>query len=244
MNSGIYTAFSGMQAKLDALDVLANNLANVNSAGFKGDKVFFTYLNKSLNDSPGANNLAAAVNQFVHADSRLNGEAGAITPTHRDLDIAIEGNGFLAVETPRGIRYTRNGNLQQNAQFALTTADGYPVLGADGKAITLGPGAVTIKQDGAVLLEGNEAGRLKVVAFEDLSKLQKEGASLFASPENGAGESSSNAQIRSGCLEQSNVSAISSIIQMVDLLRSFESAQKCVGLINDINGKVIDKLGR
>jgi flagellar basal-body rod protein FlgF len=246
VNNGIYTAFSGMQAQLDALDILANNLANANTVGFKEEKAFFTILTKSLDDPRGSESLNAAINQSIQTRAALNVEGGSITPTNWDLDIAIEGNGFLVVDTPRGIRYTRNGSLNRNAQSALATADGFPVLGADGGTITLGPKKVNIKinENGAVMVDGAEAGRLKVVAFEDLSALQKEGSSLFASRTNPSAERSSNAKIRSGYLEQSNVNAVSSIVQMVDLLRHFESIQKGVNLMNDIDSKAIDKLGR
>jgi flagellar basal-body rod protein FlgF len=244
VNSGIYTAYSGMQARLDALDILANNLANASTTGFKGEKAFYTLLHKSLDDSRGPENLNSVITQSIQTRASLDGEAGSLVPTNRDLDIAIEGNGFLVVDTPGGIRYTRNGSLHQNAQSVLATADGYPVLGADGRAIALGSGKVTIRQDGAVLLDGAEAGRLKVVAFENLSGLQKEGNSLFINSAKGAGESISNATIRSGYLEQSNVNAVGSIVQMVDILRSFESIQKSVSQLNDINSKAIEKLGR
>jgi flagellar basal-body rod protein FlgF len=244
VNSGIYTAFSGMQAQLDALDILANNLANVNTVGFKEEKAFFTILTKSLDDPQGSKSLNAAINQSIQTRSAVNADGGSLTETKRNLDIAIEGNGFLAVDTPRGIRYTRNGSLDLNAQSVLTTADGFPVIGDNGSTIKLGPGIKDIKENGAILLNGVEAGRLKVVAFDDLSALQKEGNSLFVSRANPSAERNSNAKIRSGYLEQSNVNAVSSIVQMVDLLRHFESIQKSVNLMNDINTKAIDKLGR
>jgi flagellar basal-body rod protein FlgF len=244
MDNGIYTAYSGMQAQLDALDILANNLANVNTTGFKEEKAFFTILSKSLDDSGDSQSLNATVNQHVQTGSVMNAEAGVFMETPRDLDIAIEGDGFLAVKTPRGIRYTRNGNLHKNAQSMLATADGFPILGADGHAIKLGSGKNDIGLDGTVLSDGVEVGRLKIVAFDDLHKLHQEGNSLFASSANSSSERSSNAKIRSRTLEQSNVSAISSIVQMVDILRRFESIQKSVSLMNEASNKAIDKLGR
>jgi flagellar basal-body rod protein FlgF len=245
VNNGIYTAYSGMQAQLDALDVLANNLANLNTAGFKEEKAFFTYLNQSLDGSQGSENLNETINKSVRVGTSLNATAGSLTPTGRNLDIAIEGNGFLVVDTPHGVRYTRNGNLHLNAKSVLSTSEGFPVLGDTNQAISLGSGKIQINSNGAVSMDGAAVGRLKVVTFDDLSTLQKEGHSLFVSHANPTVERPSDATIRSEYLEQSNVNSVSSIVKMVDILRNFESIKKCVDLVmNDINTKVIDKLGR
>jgi flagellar basal-body rod protein FlgF len=245
MNSGMYTAFSGMQSKLDALEILSNNLANLNTAGFKEDKAFFALMNQSLEGSKGSENLNEVINQSVRTRAALNVASGSLTKSGRDLDIAIEGNGFLAVDTPRGIRYTRNGSLHLNAQSQLATSEGFPIRGDNNGAIPIGPGKIEIGTDGAVLVGGARAGRIQVIAFDDVSTLQKEGNSLFVNSANPAAERPSDATIRSGFPEQSNVNAVSSIVQMVDLLRHFESIKKSVDLImNDINAKAIDRLGR
>jgi len=245
VNSGIYTAYSGMQAQLDALDILANNLANVNTTGFKEQNAFFTVLNQSLEDPGKSASLNAVLNRSIQTDATLNPAAGSLVSTGRDLDIAIEGNGFLVVDTPHGTRYTRNGSLHRSAQAVLTTSEGSPVRGDSGRPITLGPGTISISAEGSVSLDGAVIDRLKIVSFDDLSTLQKEGNSLFASRANPIVERKSDAQVRSGYLEQSNVNAVTSIVRMVELLRHFESIRKSVDLImNDINPKAIDKLGR
>ncbi len=246
MNSGLYTAFSGMRAQVDALEVLANNLANMNTAGFKEEKTFFTFLNQSLESSPGLNELTRTINQSVLARTAMNPAAGSLTATNRFLDIAIEGNGFLAVQTPAGTRYTRNGSLQVNAQSALVTSDGFPVLDAENnRPITLGPGTVFINEQGQISVDGTGVARLKVVAFQDFSLLEKQGNSLFVSRTGEGAEQQSDAAIRSGYLEQSNVNPIVSVTQMVGILRHFEALQKSINLLmNDINSKVIEKLGR
>jgi flagellar basal-body rod protein FlgF len=246
VNSGIYTAYSGMQAQLDALEILANNLANINTTGFKEDKAFFTYLNQSLDASQQSGDLNATVNRTVQARGALNVSDGSLNATGRELDIAIEGNGFLAIKTPNGVRYTRNGNLHMDSKFVLSTSDGYPVLGAtSGRPITLGPGNIHINEDGDVFLDDTSVERLKVVSIGDLSTLTKEGSSLFASSANSDAIKASDAKVRSGYLEQSNVNSVASIVRMVNLLRHFESIQKSINLeMNDMNAKVIEKLGR
>lgn len=235
-----------MQAQLDALDMLANNLANINTTGFKEDTAFYTFLSQSMDEAPQPDNLSATVNRSVKTLGTLNMADGSLRATNRELDIAIEGEGFLAVETPRGIRYTRNGNLYLNKQYVLETSDRYPVLSANtGRPITLGPGTVSINEDGEISLDSVAVDRLKVVTFDDLSTLAKEGNSLFTSS---AGEDSikaSGARIRSGYLEQSNVNAVASIVRMVNILRHFEAIQKSINLeMNEMNTKVIEKLGR
>jgi flagellar basal-body rod protein FlgF len=245
MNSGIYTGYSGLKAQSDALEILANNLANLNTTGFKEDKAFSTYINQSLEASQNPADLNTTINQVIQTRSSLNMESGSLNATSRDLDVAIAGSGFFVVETPRGIRYTRNGSLDLNAQSVLTTADGNPVLGANGRAITLGPGKIRIGEDGNVSLDGVEVDRLKVVAFDNVSTLEKEGKSLFISKNGREAEKSSDAKIKSGYLEQSNVNPISSMVRMVEIMRHFEAIQKSINLVmNDINAKAIEKLGR
>ena len=245
MNSGLYTAYSGLRAQSDALEILANNLANLNTAGFKEEKEFFTLLNQTLEASKGPDTLDTAINRQVLAHKSLNSAEGSLSLTGRDLDVAIAGNGFLVVNAPQGVRYTRNGNLHLNSQAELTTSEGYPVLGSSGRPITLGPGKIQISEDGSVSLENAPVDRLKLVTFDSLAALEKEGNSLFLSKGGQASERESGATIQSGYLEQSNVNAVASIAHMVDILRHFEAIQKSVNLLmNDINSKAIDRLGR
>jgi flagellar basal-body rod protein FlgF len=253
MNSGIYTAYSGLKAQSDALEILSNNLANLNTTAFKEETAFYTFLDPSAGVSQQTEDLNGTINKSIRVGSFVNSAEGSLSATKRDLDIAIEGNGFLVVKTPGGIRYTRNGNLNLNAQSVLVASDGFPVIGESGKPITLGPGKITISEngevslseDGAVSSETTPVDRLKIVSFDDLSALKKEGSSLFISRADRSLEKSSDAKIKSGYLEQSNVNPVSSIVRMVEILRHFEAIQKSINLVmNDINSKAIEKLGR
>lgn len=245
MNSGIYTAYSGMQAQMDALDILANNLANINTTGFKEEKAFFTVLQESAVETQYENALQAAINNPVIVRGTLNGTEGSMINTYRDLDIAIEGEGFLVVETPGGIRYTRNGNLNVNSDGVLTTSNDFPVLGSEMKPIKLGPGKIQIGENGDVELDDAKIDVLKLVRFENLSSLAKEGNSMFVSKSGRDIELKSDAKIRSGFLEQSNVNPIASVVKMVAILRDFESMQKSMNLItNEMNKKAIETLSR
>jgi flagellar basal-body rod protein FlgF len=245
MNSGIYTAYSGLKAQSDALEILSNNLANVNTPAFKEENAFYTYLNETAGASQQNEGLNSTINRSIRVDSFINAQEGSLGATGRDLDIAIEGKGFLVVNTSRGIRYTRNGSLNLNAQSVLVASDGSPVMGDNNKPITLGPGKVAIGDKGEVFLDGARIGKMKVVSFDDLSILEKEGNSLFKSRTDPDPEKISDARIRSGYLEQSNVNPVSSIVRMVEILRHFEAIQKSINLVmNDINTKAIEKLGR
>ncbi|HYK88156.1 MAG TPA: flagellar basal-body rod protein FlgF [Acidobacteriota bacterium] len=245
MNSGIYTAVSGLRAQVDALDILSNNLSNLNTAGYKEDKTFFRMLSQEM-DSGELDDLNKAIDrQKVAAESTLNPSAGSLTLTHRDLDIALMGNGFLVVQTPQGIRYTRNGNLLLNSKSVLSTSDGFPVLGERGRPIQLGPGHITINESGEVLLDEARTDRLKIVSFEKPSSLLKEGGSLLYASDGRASEKPSEATVNQGYLEQSNVNPVSAVVSMVGILRQFEAIQKSVNLVmNDINSKSIENLAR
>jgi len=241
LNSGIYTAYSGLRAQSDALDIVSNNLANLNTTGFKEETAFFTLLNQAV----GANDLTSVVNRSIRAEALLNTVDGAIAPTNRDLDIALVGNGFMAVGTPGGVRYTRNGSLNLNSKFVLSTADGFPVLGLSGRPITLGPGRIQINEDGEVFVNDAPVDRLKIVSVRAPSMLIKEGNSLFVPREDQAVQTASDVTVMSGYLEQSNVNAVSSVVRLVGIMRQFEAIQKSISLImNDVNTKSIEKLGR
>lgn len=229
---------------MDALDTLANNLANVSTVGFKERKSFFSALSVAM-DSPDASQLEAAVNSLVTTGNTVDLGAGSLVETRRDLDVALEGKGFLTVETPNGLRYTRNGNLTRNAKSVLCTTDGFPVLGANGQ-IVLGQGKVAIGQDGQVFVDGNNVARLKLVAFAGPASLTNEGHSLFV-PAQGAENpgAATGVVVRQGFQEQSNVNPVLATVRMVEILRHFEAIQKGVNLmINDMDAKVIERLGR
>lgn len=238
MNSGLYTAFSGMRAQMDALDIASNNLANLNTAGFKEEKAFFTVLDDAMN--PGKED-----HSMVQARSAMSTADGSPQLTHRDLDVALTGNGFLVVNAPQGIRYTRNGQLSINAKSTLCAAGGFPVLGESGKPIVLGRGEVTINDQGDIYQNGVLIDRMKIAAFDDPAALAREGNSLLAPARTGVEPKPGEAKVRQGYLEQSNVDAVGCVVGLVGILRQYEAVQKTMDvLMNDINAKAIDKLSK
>jgi flagellar basal-body rod protein FlgF len=242
VDSGIYSAFSGLKAQMNALDIMANNLANVGTTGFKEEKPFFTVLEGEMGASsdPALNSAVNSHAVLMRGAMSLN--EGPLALTNRDLDIAVNGNGFLCVKTSAGERYTRNGSLGLNSTGVLSTEDGWPVLGEDGP-ITLGPGKIVINEAGEVLLDGTRVDRLKLVTFEKPGLLEREGNSLFMA----AGQTAQPAQptVRQGYLEQSNVNPVTAVVGLVNITRQFESIQKSMNLlINDLDSKSIERLGR
>jgi flagellar basal-body rod protein FlgF len=240
VNIAVQLAASGLKAQVEALDLLANNLANLNTNGFKEEKAFFTYLDESMGSPQDADPGRL---RTVSAQGALNVRDGLLQPTQREFDIALVGNGFLAVETPQGERYTRNGSFRLNAKSELVTSGGYPVLGPKGR-IAVTPGRLVITEQGGVYSDNTLLGQLKLVTFDEPAAMVQEGNSLLAPPSSQAKPKPADVQIKQGYLEQSNVNAVASMVEMVGLMRRFEAIQKSVGLVlNEVDSKSIDRLG-
>ena len=164
VDSGYYAAFSGWLARSQALDGAAGNLANAGTAGYRAERDYF----RSAILSPDALNsqLSTTINAFgVLGGSRLDMGQGALAPTGNPLDLAIEGNGFFAIETKQGIRYTRDGQFERAGDGTLTTQAGEPVLDARNQPVRLPAGAIAIGSDGAVSVNGAVAGRIALFGF-------------------------------------------------------------------------------
>lgn len=237
MAGGHYVALSGMRTRLDELDRLASDLANVGTAGYKAERTGHRDVPRPVFDQA----LDTAIDASLGA-RKLDVRPGAIEPTGRALDIAIEGNGFLAVDTPGGPRYTRNGHLTRGADGTLTTGDGAVVRGVDGP-IKVGDGMITIDDDGSIEQAGVTVGRLSVVTFADPGALVRETGTLLNTDQTPTPVVEPT--IRTGSLEQANVSVVDRVAELTSVNRSFQALQKAVSvLMNDIDGRAIDTFGR
>ncbi|MGE0813505.1 MAG: flagellar hook-basal body protein [Vicinamibacterales bacterium] len=237
MAGGHYVALSGMRTRLDELDRLASDLANAGTAGYKAERTGHRDVPRPAFDQA----FESAIDASLGA-RRLDARPGAIEPTGRDLDIAIEGGGFLVVDTPAGARYTRNGHLSRTSDGTLVTADGAVVRGADGP-ITVGDGAISIDPDGSVMNDGVAVGRLAVVQFRDPGALVRETGALLRGDETPLPVDAPT--IRAGSLEQSNVSVVDRVAELTSVNRSFQALQRAVSvLMNDVDGRAIDTFGR
>jgi len=238
MPGGAYSALSGMQTRLDDLDRLAGDLANVGTSGYKSERRATVAADRTAFRSA----LDAAVD-VTGGGTRLDLRPGTLATTGRDLDAALEGRGFFVVSTPAGERYTRSGDFTRRADGVLTLSDGAPVQGTNGE-IRVGKGAVRIEEDGTILVGDVPSGRLRVVEFAKETDLEREtGARFRAVP--GAAPTPSTAKVVGGSLEQANVSMVDRMAALTEATRSFEALQRGLSvLINDIDGRAITELGR
>lgn len=237
MAGGHYVALSGMRTRLDELDRLASDLANVGTAGYKAERAGHKNVPRPVFDRT----LETAIDASL-GERRLDARQGAIEPTGRSLDVAIEGSGFLAVDTPAGRRYTRNGHLTRSGDGSLVTADGAVVQGVDGP-LKVGQGSLSIDPDGSVVSDGVVVGRLAVVQFANPGALVRESGALLKAEETPTPVASP--MLRTGSLEQSNVSVVDRVAELTVVNRSFQALQKAVSvLMNDVDGRAIDAFGR
>ncbi len=178
----------------------------------------------------------------TNGESRMDLRPGALAPTGRALDVAIQGSGFFAVQTRQGERYTRNGHLVRSGDGTLATDEGDTVLGANGP-IKIGTGTVEVDADGTVRESASIAGKLKVVDFGDRAKLVRDGGSRFRAES--APAVVEKPSIASGSLEQSNVSIVERVAELTEVSRSFETLLRAVTVImNDVDRGAITELGR
>lgn len=238
MSGSHYIALSGLRARVDALDRLAADIANVGTAGYKGERDTTAAAERISFDR----SLQSAIDT-THGGRRLDNSDGALAPTGRPLDVAIDGAGFFVVETANGPRYTRNGHFTVDGERKLITEDGSAVLGADGP-ITIGDGEIRVDGDGTVWADKTKAGKLSVVTFADPGQLGRDNASRLRA--DGQTPTPVDApSVRGGTLEQSNVSVAERLAELTTVSRGFEALQRSISLLlNDVDGRAIDQLGR
>jgi len=239
----LYTVYLGLQARQTAVDIIANNIANSSTTGFKSDVALFrSYL------TAGAKGALGDVDRSVLAEmTGTNFTEGIFQRTGRELDIALRGNGgnsFFALQTAQGPRYTRNGNFTLNSARQLVAQDGALVIGANGP-ITLPVGKITIDEQGQIYVDNRQVDRLRIVSFKDPQKLGKDGASRFMSDQQNLDEQPKAITVMQGNLEQSNVNGMKEVGLMLRMLREFESLEKLLqSIAHDLNGRVVREVGK
>jgi flagellar basal-body rod protein FlgG len=234
MDKGIYVALSGAVLQERRMEVLTDNLANVNTTGYKGQKPLFE---ASLPDQFRIRNFGRL------GEVATDYTQGVLQKTERKLDFAVRGDGFFVVETPTGKGYTRDGSFTVGTGGELLTREGYAVLGENGP-VKLEPGDVTVDALGKLNSGGKTIGALKLGTFSDLTVLRREGSVYKAAP--GATELpvSPNTQVEQGYIETSNVNAVRAMTTMIEAQRSYETHSKMIQSIDDLTRKSIDEVGR
>jgi len=243
MNSGYYAAYTGLAARMEALDLLANNLANANTTGFRGQNEFYRDVTASLSDFP-LTPLNRAINDFaVLGGTSLDLRQANLTPTGNNLDLAISGPGFFAVNTPRGVRYTRNGQFHVNTAGQIVTESNDIVLGPSGP-IQLPPGQVEISSDGTVSVASAVAGQVRLVEFAPETQLTPEGNSYLLAPA-GTEVAAKNSEVTQGMLEAANVDPVHATIRLMILQRHAEQLERTLSIfLNDFNRTAATDLAR
>jgi len=255
MIRGIYTSGSGMLAESLRTDVIANNLANADTVGYKKDvavsKDFRSLLIRRINDGQDQPVIGSLGTGAMVDEVATNHTTGSMRPTGNNLDLAIEGSGFFAIQTPNGVRYTRNGSFTLSAQGDLVTHDGNRVLGTGGPINLANAKQLSVADDGRIMIREDvqggaadtEAGTLQIVSFADERQLVKEGSTLFkANP--GAQQAPATVLVRSGSLEQSNVNVVTEMVNMISGYRAYEFNSKAVQAHDELLDKAVNDVGK
>jgi len=226
MNTGLYAACAGLLARTQALDLAANNLANVNTGGYRAQVPSFGSV--LAGTSTIRNAAFQSASEFgVLSQSRLDLQQGPLDRTGNDLDFALQGSGYFALQSRQGERlYTRSGAFRVNEKGQLATADGSLVLGPQGP-ILLPPGKLAVSANGTISVDGVLSGELLVVDFAPGTQLTPQGAAAFSAPA-GTEHPGDNPKVVQGSLEGSNVNPISAAVGLVALQRNMGLLQQAL----------------
>lgn len=241
MDNTLLVSLSHQLASYRAMDVIANNLANMSTPAYKREAVQFKEYVEQLPTSGGQTSpqsLSFVQDAGVLRDMR----EGQLTHTNAPFDLAIDGKGYFEVQTANGPRYTRNGHFSLNAQGQLVSGAGNPVVG-EGGPITITPddGDIHIAADGTVSGKQGQLGKLKLVDFANLSALKKEGDSLYSTAQTPTPVE--NPQIQQGMIESSNVQPVVEMSHMLEVMRSYQATASLSQSQEDLMRRAIDKLG-
>ena len=242
MNYGLYSIFLGMRSRQNTLEAQANNIANASTVGFKAERLIYSSVSAGKKGPDSKQDLVVGVS----TSSGIDFTEGSIQQTGRSLDVAIQGDAFLQIQTPRGVRYTRAGNLTLNAGGQLVTKNGDLVVGEGGPITVPNDGELSIGQDGSLSVKGQTADKLKLVRFNSpTNALIKEGDSLFMATGTEQPQEGIDSKVVQGSLENSNINSVSEMVSMINNNREFESLQKSVTLLmNDIGRKISSEIGK
>jgi flagellar basal-body rod protein FlgF/flagellar basal-body rod protein FlgG len=243
MENALLIGLSRQMSLRRELDVVSNNIANINTTGFKGGTAVFEEFMM-----PGARH-----NHFAHADRKMSYvqdrstwhdlSQGPMRQTGNPLDIAIDGKAFMAVQTPNGERYTRNGSFHINATGQLITSEGHQVLGEGGPIqFQIDDKDITISRDGTIAVPEGVRGRIRLVEFENGNRLKKDGSSNFAAPQDMQPAPARFPNVIQGALEQSNVKAIVEMTRMIEVSRHYSKVSDLLQKHGDTRRSAIERL--
>ncbi|SLN77131.1 flagellar basal-body rod protein FlgF [Oceanibacterium hippocampi] len=238
MENAVYIGLSKQMAMRRELDIIANNIANMNTTAFKSETVLFEeYL---------VDTAVGEKASFVQDYGVLrNVGEGALRETGNTLDVALRGNGYMVVQTPGGDRYTRVGQLHVDDAGNLVTGDNHPILDSGGSPIFLDPqgGRPVIATDGSVSNGFGPLGRIDLVTFANEQALKPVGTGLYAAGDQ-VPEPAEGTEVLQGWLESSNVQGLQEMTRMMDVLRSYQSLQRLLDANNELQTRAVERLAR
>ncbi len=248
MIRGLYTSATGMVTQQKRMDVVTNNLANATTPGFKQDMLLSSSFEALMvhrmngNSDFGPLNEVGVLNNGIHVDEIVTSfEEGMLKETGISTDFAIDGDGFFVVNTPQGERYTRAGTWFVSSEGKLVTQEGYEIQGQNG-AINVNNTSFTVDSYGNMkTVTGLD--KIKLVNFENLSGLRKEGGNLY-SANNAQIINDTGSKIKQGYLEGSNVDLSKQMVDMIEISRSFEINQRMIKMQDEKLGKAVSEIGR
>jgi len=229
---------------MESLDMLANNLANAATSGYKGDREFYSLYVSSEARPPLSPPGPVATLPLIERQW-TDFSQGTLVATGNPLDLAISGRGFFSVNGPGGPLYTRNGSFQLSASGVLTSLEGYTArLVGGGTLQTASSSPLEVSRDGVVRQDGAVLGQLEIIDFQELSSLSKQGANYFASRAGATPAAASGFELRQGRLESSNVASAEGAVRLVNVIRQFEMLQKAITLGADMNRRAVEEVAR
>jgi flagellar basal-body rod protein FlgF/flagellar basal-body rod protein FlgG len=249
MENGSLVGLSRQMALQRQLDVVANNIANLNTTGYKSDNtVFNEFLMPGVRTS-GFRGASQSISFVQDRATWIDFTQGPVQSTGNPLDVAISGNAFLTVQTPRGERYTRNGALQINSQGQLVTSEGLQVIGTNGpivfqpsdREISIGIDGTISVREGQNTIDA-QRGKLKLASFAAPRLLEKDGTSTYMAPPGVTPQVPTDAKVTQGAIEKSNVQSVMEMTRMIEITRSYTQIAQILQNQSDMRRSAIDKL--
>lgn len=252
MIRGMYTAASGMLSAMRRMELATNNIANAQTVGFKQDRTALSTFDEMMilqDGRPHAIPQDAQLGQLgmgtVAEEPMIDFTQGSVQVTDRKLDFALEGPGFFALQTPDGVRYTRDGGFTLDAAGRLMNTEGHLVLGADGNPIQLPPGDLKVEQDGVIKVDEQPVGQLQIVEFTLDQPLKKVGNNQFVARNEGdEPRPSPSTAVHQGAVEGSNLDMAGAQTTMLELQRAYQASQKMIQYQDEMVGRAVNDIAR
>lgn len=244
MINGLYVAASGMNVEQKRMDILSNNLSNINSTGYKSEKVVVKSF-RDLNPKNQTNTNLNYISDLTIIDkSIIDLSDGSIRYTENPLDFAINGKNFFTIETPKGEKLSKNGEFKLNNEGYLVNSDGYFVKGINGNIHINDENNFWVDETGNIVEGEENTGKFKIVSVENPEDISYTGDSYFELKEGAAPVENPDINIGQGCIENSNVNGIAQMVEMISITRSFETNQKAITMHDEILNKTVNEIGK